>query len=152
MKFFFAIIFLVSFLGSAFGADDVKIIRMHGQTYKIWTDEKGVRRIDPVSLRAKTRTESEKKVVTPSVTTEPKGDDVKAPQRVETDIGTSLVVDMAYDDCRKSLITAEGLASFYNVVFDYPKGKKFTVLMVVDNKTVQSKCEYGTRVTTTWEN
>ena len=151
MQFFLAIILFLSFLGSAFGADDVKIIRMHGQAYKIWTDEKGVRRIDPVYLRAKTRTESEKKVVSP-VKAKPKEDVVKAPERVETDIGTSVVVDMAYDDCRESLMAAEGMASLYNVVFDYPKGKKFTVLMVVDNKTVQSKCEYGTSVTTTWEN
>ena len=69
---------------------------------------------------------------------------------VESDAGNTVVEEMDYAACRESLVAAEAMASTYNVVFDYAKGQKLTVLMVVDEKTVQLKCEYGNRVATTW--
>ncbi len=152
MKFLVAIFLLLSFPGLVFAVDDdVKIIRMNGQNYKIWTDKDGIRRIDPVYLVKKSRVQADKKEGA-SAKTEQK-ELVVAPVKVEeTDPGQTTVEAMTYENCRASLAAAEAMASVYNVIFDYPKGQKFTVLMVVDNKTVQLKCEYGNRVTTSWEN
>ncbi len=153
MKYLMAIFLLLSFSGFAWAAadDEVKIIRMNGQTYKIWTDKNGVRRIDPVYLVKKSRPKGDKKEVSTSRA------DLKelaaAPEQIaEADPGNTLIEEMDYGTCKESLAAAEAMASVYNVIFDYPTGQKFTVLMAVDNKTVQLKCEYGTRATTTWDN
>ncbi len=152
MKFLVTIFLLLSFSGPALAADDeVKIIRMNGQNYKIWTDQNGIRRIDPVHLVKKSQMQVEKKEAPASKAKTP--EKVVEPEKVEEpDSGKTVVEEMSYDACRQSLAAAEAMASVYNVIFDYPKGQKFTVLMVVDNKTVQLKCEYGSRITTSWEN
>ncbi len=154
MKFLITFFLLLGFTSHGFAADDeVKIIRMKGQNYKIWTDKNGIRRIDPIYLveKSKRAKEADKKQ---KVASKPKEKEkAKKPEKVEEpDTGATVVEEMDYTDCRESLVAAEAMASIYNVVFDYPKGQKFTVLMVVDGKTVQLKCEYGNRVATTWDN
>lgn len=160
MKFLIIIALCVSFCGTAYAGDEVKVIRMKGQTYKIWTDKNGIRRIDPIYLIRKSERVANPKETS---TAEPKGkaaegtskvdkEAVKSEQVVESDSGASVVEEMEYETCRESLAAAEAMSSVYNVVFDYPKGQKLTVLLAVDDKTVQLKCEYGTRVTTTWNN
>ena len=151
-KIVWAILLILFFAGFASAQDDVKIIRMKGQTYKIWTDKNGIRRIDPVYLVGKPQKKSEASSKASAEKNKPK-EKIKEPEKVEeADPGVTVVEEMDYEVCRQSLAAAESMATVYNVIFDYPKGKKFTVLMVVDNKTVQLKCEYGNRVTTTWEN
>lgn len=156
MKFLGAIFLVVVLAGFAYGADDeTKIIRMNGQSYQIWTDKNGIRRIDPVFLVEKSKIKNDNnQTVTAKVASNEMVKEVEeAAEKVEdADPAKTVVEEMDYAACRESLAAAEAMASVYNVIFDYPKGQKFTVLMAVDKKTVQLKCEYGTRVTTTWEN
>lgn len=151
MKYLGVVFGVLVFAGLAWGGgDDVKIIRMHGQVYKIWTDDKGVRRIDPVYILNKGENEKRQR----PKTTQEKAEAAKVPEQadeVDPAAGTTVVEPMDYDTCRASLTAAQAMATSYNVVFDHAKSEKFTVLMVVDDKTVQLKCEYGTRVTTTWQ-
>ncbi|MBU0680850.1 MAG: hypothetical protein KKD73_05445 [Proteobacteria bacterium] len=152
IKLLVMIFLLLSFAGPVFAVDDeVKIIRMNGQNYKIWTDKDGIRRIDPVYFVKKSEMQAETQE-TADVTAEVKEGDVEAKKAKGVDVALTVVEEMTYEACRNSLAAAEAMASVYNVIFDYPKGQKFTVLMVVDNKTVQLKCEYGNRITTTWDN
>ncbi|MBU1638910.1 MAG: hypothetical protein KKG53_00370 [Proteobacteria bacterium] len=152
IKLLVMIFLLLSFAGPVFAVDDeVKIIRMNGQNYKIWTDKDGIRRIDPVYFVKKSEMQAETQE-TADVTAEVKEGDVEAKKAKGVDVALTVVEEMTYGACRNSLAAAEAMASVYNVIFDYPKGQKFTVLMVVDNKTVQLKCEYGNRITTTWDN
>jgi hypothetical protein len=152
MKFLVMIFLLLGFAGPVFAVDDeVKIIRMNGQNYKIWTDKDGIRRIDPVYFVKKSEMQAETQE-TAAIKDDVKKMAVEAKKALEVDVGQAVVEEMTYGACRDSLAAAEAMASVYNVIFDYPKGQKFTVLMVVDNKTVQLKCEYGNRITTTWDN
>lgn len=153
MKYLMVIFLMLSFSGFSWADDaEIKIIRMSGQNYKIWTDKNGIRRIDPIHLVKKTKVETGKEEVAPKAKAGEKEVVVESKEVMEADPGTTMVENMDYETCRDSLAAAEAMASVYNVIFDYPKGRKLTVLMIIDDKTVQLKCEYGTRATTTWEN
>ncbi|MEN8256289.1 MAG: hypothetical protein ABFS09_00315 [Thermodesulfobacteriota bacterium] len=153
MKWLVVLLLVLGWSGAAYADDEAKIIRMKGQNYKIWTDKNGIRHIDPIYLVEKSagaKAADKKEAVAASKAKE-KEKAVKPEKVKEPDPAVTVVEEMTYDACRESLAAAEAMASVYNVVFDYPKGQKFTVLMVVDEKTVQLKCEYGTRVATTWD-
>ena len=144
----FVVFILVSFCGTVYAEDTDKTIHKKGQGYKRWTNKNGVQRIYPIYLVAKVARLKAAVVASKAK----KKEKVAKPERVEEPDSAAIVVEeMGYAACRDSLSPAENMASVHNVVFDDPKDQKLTVLMVVDEKTLLLKCEYGNRVTTAWD-
>ncbi len=148
----FVLFICVSFCGPVYAEDVGKTTHKKGQNEKTWTNKKGVQRIYPIYLVAKVAgLKAADKKEAGVVSKAKKKENVAKPKKIEEpDPAATVVEEMGYAACRESVAAAEDMASVHNVVSDDPKGQKLTVLMVVDEKKVQLKCEHGNRVTTTW--